>query len=475
MNIRHECPLPDLSFAVAAPLYVHTAMGQKLTADSWSLEGVYLAAKESDLCKDVILTIPFQGVEVSFPIKLSPTNTPGRYSFSALTVRQRETLAVFYKGVLSGQMVATGDIITSLDTPVDLVPMGETDEEKSEGMAKAKPRLLRIIWNVVFYIALALFLGGFVGGQVWQRLSHVSLDHGRFVAPMQQYTAPDAGYIERLYVRVGEQVEKGDVIARLEDPDRESDVEEVRAEALIAERRLTAAQAQRDRHIADRARFRAPLWSAFYTLWKPWQVHEPRAVVYPPHIQAAWDAVLRFDRDQDFTLGGYHAILAELDRHVEELDLDLRRWKRELRHRKSAANEFLIRAKSNGTVFAVHTRKGGFVGRGDLVVEVEDDTPREAVGWLDDRLATTVYIGMPAEIRYSFRGNSKRIRGTVVDLQAGTDAAQPDRYGMVVTIKADDAGLLKSRKWFRQNAPARIDLQRNPLRWISNGDDDGSA
>jgi len=475
MNIRHECPLPDLSFAVAAPLYVHTAMGQKVSAKRWSLEGVHLDVPAADMGREVMLTIPFQGVDVTFPIELAATDTPDYYVFVELTVRQRETLAVFYKGVLAGQMVPTGDIITSLDTPVDLVPMGETDDEKSAGLAQAKPRLLRIIWNVVFYLALALFLGGFLGGQIWQRLSHVTLDHGRFVAPVEVYNAPDAGYIDRLYVRVGERVKKGDVIARLEDPDRESDVEEVRAEVLIAERRLKAAQSQLDRHINDIDRYRAPLWNAFYALWVPWQAHEPRALTYPPSLQRAWDALLRFDSATDLSPGGYHAILADLTARVEEFDLDFRRWKRELRHRKSAADELKIRAKENGTVFAVHAFKGDFVARGDMIVEIEDDTPRIAVGWLDDSLATTVYIGMPADLRYSFQGRSKSIQGTVVDLQAGTDAAQPDKFGMVVTIKADKAGVLNTRKWFRPNAPARIDLERDVLGWIWKGSDDGRS
>ena len=322
---------------------------------------------------------------------------------------------------------------------------------------------------------LALFLGGFLGGQIWQRISNVTLDHGRFVAPVQVYSAPDEGYIEQLYVRIGEKVKKGDVIARLEDPDRESDVEEVRAEVLIAERRLKSAQSQLDRHTKDIARFRAPIWNAFYALWVPWQLHEPRALNYPPALQSAWDAVQRFDSATDLTPGGYHSILAELTERVEEFDLNLRRWKRELRHRKSAADELKILAKKDGTVFAVHANKGDFVARGDIIAEIEDDTPRTVVGWLDDSLTTTVHIGMPAKVRYSFQGRSKSIQGTVIDLQAGTDATQPDRFGMVVTVKATDAGVLNTRKWFRQNAPARIDLQRNLFGWVWKRDADGGA
>jgi hypothetical protein len=111
-------------------------------------------------------------------------------------------------------------------------------------------------------------------------------------------------------------------------------------------------------------------------------------------------------------------------------------------------------------VFGVYALKGTHVGRNDLVVDVEDNTPRVAVGWLDDSMATAVHIGMTADISYVFRGQSKSTQGQITDIQAGTDITQPDKFGMVVTIKADNAGIQKTRKWFRRNAPARIRLNR---------------
>jgi multidrug resistance efflux pump len=424
MHIRHECPMPDLSFSVAAPLHLHKPNGCKIVASRWSLVGIWLEPSDDCLAGDVMLSVPFQGVDVSFPAKLNATDTPGHYTFAELTVRQRETLGVFYQGVLSGRMVSTNDIITSLDTPVDLVPMGETEQEETQGLAKVKPRLRRIIWNTIFYTAMAVILVVFLGGNIWQRLSHVTLDHGRFVAPITEYVAPDSGYVTRINVAIGDQVKAGDILARIEDPDRESDVDDVRAEVLLAERRLVLAQKRLAQHIAQ-------------------------------GIQ-----------QED--------ILITLNEVVGERNLDLRRWKRELRHRKSAANELVVRAKYDGTVYEIHILIGSYVTRGDLVVEVEDKTPRVAVGWVDDSMATTVHIGMKAEVVYVFRGRSKRIIGEVTDIQAGTDTAQPDKFGLVVTIKADDAGIDKTRKWFRHNAPTRIRLKRALFaKWF--GGDDAST
>ena len=118
---------------------------------------------------------------------------------------------------------------------------------------------------------------------------------------MNERERKEKGWKDPFLSRGGERVKKGEVIARLEDPDRESDVEEVRAEVLLAERRLKLAQSQLDRNIKSKDRYRAPIWQIFYSLWSPWQAHEPRAVSYPPALQNAWNAVQQFDNATELT------------------------------------------------------------------------------------------------------------------------------------------------------------------------------
>lgn len=462
MNIRHECPMPELSFSVTAPLHLNKANGCNTVVRRWSLAGVWLDDGAPDMAGEIQISVPFQGVDVSFLAELEPGKTSGHYVFKDLTVRQRETLSTFYQGVMSGQMVSTGDMITSLDTPVDLVPMGETNAEEAAGLAIAPPRKLRIAWNTLFYTVLACTLLVFLSSQIWQRLSRIELEHARFVAPISALTAPDDGFVSRLYVSVGDDVDAGQILAKIEDPDRESDVEDVRAEVMLAERRLRAASDRLDRHAALRADQRDQLWDAFQKVWTPWQSHDPRAKLYPPRIQAAWQALYAFDRGRDTRAGGYFDILSVLKAAVEERELDLRRWKRELRHRKAAADKLLVRARSAGTVLALHASQSDYVTRNTLMIEVENRAPRQAVAWLDDTMATSVFVGMKARIRYVYRGETRTALGTVTDVQAGADTLQPDRFGMVLTIKADDAGVLNTRKWFHRNGPAQISLLRSP-------------
>lgn len=474
MNIRHECPMSDLSFKVVAPMFLHAPDGQIITIERWSLSGFSIEGMKDELPEGLRLSIPFQGVDVQFPIEIRYNKDHDLFEFHNLTVRQRETLAVFYKGVLSGRMVSTKDIITSLDTPVDLVPMEETEEEKASGMAKVKPRIVRIIWNVIIYALLSAFLVGVVGQQIWQRLSTIELDHARFVAPINRYKAADAAYVQKIFVRKGTAVKAGDRLIRMQDPGREALVDAVRTEINIAEQRLRQASEQHKLHIKRKPEFRAVYLQAFMRLWRPWSAAEPRSMYYPPPIEKTWQALRRFDQGRSLHPGGYQDMLNEFQRRVDEYNLNFRRWKRELRNRKSAADELNVIARSDGIVSAVLVVEGSFVGRSDPVVELEDNTPRVAVGWLDDQMVGSVYIGMPASIWYFYKGQSRSISGKIVNLQAGVDDIQPDKFGMVVTIKADNAGLLNTRKWFRHNAPAKITLKRNLLGRLTKDVGDGS-
>ncbi len=63
-------------------------------------------------------------------------------------------------------MATSDDVIKALDTPVDLVTIGETEDEKAAGRAEQSPTLLGVIWNVSLYIILAVVLFGLVRGQI---------------------------------------------------------------------------------------------------------------------------------------------------------------------------------------------------------------------------------------------------------------------------------------------------------------------
>ena len=68
-----------------------------------------------------------------------------------------------YRNLLTGKMATTADMITSLDTPVDLVPMGETDEERDRNSGGKTRRWLRSAFSLLAYVALFALVFGYLG------------------------------------------------------------------------------------------------------------------------------------------------------------------------------------------------------------------------------------------------------------------------------------------------------------------------
>ncbi len=169
MEVRHERPSSDIQFRVTAPLILGLADGDSLQIRQWNLRGVHDARLQGRDLAGVVLSIPFQGVNIYFPVTLTPGTTEDEVLFADLTGRQRETLALFYRNLLSGRMASTDEVITALDTPVDLVPMGETEAERNLAGVQV-PRKLRVGTHVFGYIAAFLLVFAFLISLLWTRL-----------------------------------------------------------------------------------------------------------------------------------------------------------------------------------------------------------------------------------------------------------------------------------------------------------------
>jgi hypothetical protein len=171
MEVRHEAPIPDTLFRVTAPLIVGFGDGTWLRVNQWNLRGLYDARLAECTLDEVMLSVPFQGVGIFFEVTLVPGEGTDEFLFRDLTGRQRETLALFYRNLLSGRMAVTDEIITSLDTPVDLVPMEETEIEKQLGKAARAPRPLRAAASILVYVLIFVLVFSYLGSLALDRLS----------------------------------------------------------------------------------------------------------------------------------------------------------------------------------------------------------------------------------------------------------------------------------------------------------------
>ncbi|TCP44210.1 hypothetical protein [Rhodovulum marinum] len=193
MNIRHERPDPALAFLVQAPLLLHTSADQSHAVRGWSPEGFEPPEDwpaETPPC--ATLSIPFQGVFVSFEVALAQDGPGGFVRFQGLSGRETQVLDLFHGAILRGEMAPVDGILKALDKPVDLVPMTRTEHDAARPPARAIPRALRAGAVAALYGAAAVFLWGALWSPAWERMNSIPLQAGRIEAMEPPRAAPAA-------------------------------------------------------------------------------------------------------------------------------------------------------------------------------------------------------------------------------------------------------------------------------------------
>ncbi|ABV93641.1 hypothetical protein Dshi_1899 [Dinoroseobacter shibae DFL 12 = DSM 16493] len=458
--------MSDLSFQVRAPLGLELVTGDVVTVDAWSLSGLEFPGDSDVLPSQGQLSIPFQGVDIRFPVKFRRGDGPRALLFDGLSGRQRETLAVFYRSILSGRMASTEEVITSLDTPVDLVPMGETEEEQTEAVRGTTPRALRAVWNVLFYGVIGLLVFGVLGQQIWARLSSIDVGQARVVAELVVHPAPTGAYVDEIRVKPGDRVRQGQTLVVLSSPGHKAVLTDIRADLRLAEARASRTRAALALHAEGKADARRPLEEALaraIAARRPADFlggYDLRAVRQALHGLQMFDAGVSQAPD-DFH--GQHAYLMETLRDQKS---EIAALKRALSAEKSIAGAADIVAMADGVVNEMAIFEDQFLSRGDVAVTVEAEGPRHVVGWLDEAMAAAVYPGMGARMVAISGGQTRQIRGTVQEVVA---MAHPDRggaFGLRVLVLPADWVASEAPELLRPGAPMDLSLDRN-LPWVT--------
>lgn len=438
VQIMHERPAPEVEPHVIAPLIVALASGQRITIRKWSLAGIRdTSLAEVDL-NGARLCIPFQGIDVAFPVRFSASSDAKLWAFEDLTGRQREALGLFYRNLLTGKMAATDEVITALDTPVDLIPMGETEEEKAAGLARAKPRFLRALWNVAYYVGLFAVVVGVLGNAVWKRLDHVALTNARYVAPIDQIAAPAVGFLAEIAVPAGTSVAAGDLLIRLSNPEATAGLAEVRGAIALVEARLAAAEARVVAHMRN-----AP-------------VERTRAA-----------DIVGFDAGLSQVAGDFHDTRQRLEQEVRLVELELRALRSDRGRLREAERALEIRAHTDGKVDRILAPEGSFLRIGTPVVQFEADRTRTVIGWIDGSEAAHLWQGMRASVHYAVAGERRSLSARISRVEAGADPLRPDAFGLMVHLDLPGIDLHEARALLPHNAAVEVRLHRDLFkRWF---------
>lgn len=436
MEVRHEPPSAETQFRLKAPLTVGFADGTAVRVDDWSLRALYSRELDGRRLDGLMLSIPFQGVGVYFPIELEPGDAPHEYLFRNLTGRQREALALFYRNLLSGRMTSTGDMIVALDTPVDLVPMGETATERREGERQLPPRKARILVNLAYYGALFLLVAGFLASVAWNRVSYVPVLSSQVAAATGQIVAPVAGYVREIGVPAGSTVEGGTVVLRLDDQEALrmlAEVETALVEAAqlqaAAEARLAAHAAQRD---AARETFRG--------------------------------GPERFDEGVSVNTGDYHDIRLKLEADVQRLKDEQDRLAARLGTLRERAEATVLTVPGRATLLEHRVRPFDLVRAGDALAVYELHEPRSIVAHLPATSVLKVWPGMRADVTYMTDGQAIGLVGQVQRIVV--DGKGPEQL-LALTITVPGLGVEDSRRLFTDGMPVHVVLRPEHLtRWF---------
>ncbi len=448
VKIRHERPLLDLTFQVRAPLGLELANGDVVQITTWSLKGIEFPGDSDLMPAEGTLSIPFQGFDIRFPVHLAATPGTRFLTFQNLTGRQRETLAVFYRSILSGKMASTEDIITSLDTPVDLVPMEETEEEKTEATKGKTPRAARAVFWVGMYIFIAALVFWTLGSGIWSNISRVDVRNARIEATLINHLAARDGFVDTILVQIGETVTAGQRLVRVSTPESSAALADVRGRITLLEQRHTAAM-QRARDLTQRiGRIRDRLVDA-----------TERAVTADSRARAQI-ALEAFDgRYAPEYIALFEAQAAVL-REVDAIEEELRRLRRERGNLRDAEDALHIVAAEDGIVTEITVLDGQFIARGTPALTIEGAVPRLVRGWLDQRMANALFTGMNVTISLNTDGTVERIQGRVATLEAGIDPDLSPEFGMIVTVNFPTLSAAETRHMLPHLMPVELRATR---------------
>jgi hypothetical protein len=80
---------------------------------------------------------------------------------------------------------------------------------------------------------------------------------------------------------------------------------------------------------------------------------------------------------------------------------------------------------------------------------------------MNDRMATSLNLGMEAEISLQIEGATRVLTGRVVEVEAGVNPAAPDQFGIIVTVAVSGISIEDSRTMMRFNAPVEVVVKKN--------------
>jgi multidrug efflux pump subunit AcrA (membrane-fusion protein) len=312
----------------------------------------------------------------------------------------------------------------------------------------------------LFYALFAIVVFGMIGSTIYDRLSGIRLQHGRVMAPMVEHRISEAAFVDEIRVAVGDEVNVGDLLVVLNAPERDGALDAVRLDIRLTERRLEDAQLRLDRLQSRRAGYKHNLDADIAREIALRNTRDFLGGYHMSGVEAALAALAAFENLTSPLALEFQELEAQLSELFEDRNSDLRQLKRDLSNAKDSNDAINIVAQVDGIVRELPLVEDLHQIRGTLGAVIEENSPRQVVGWISERASQDLYVGQNARLRVARPEGSKSLSAKIVDVTAGVDPARPTEFGLVVTFQTDQADLVQNRMELRPNAPIEIRADR---------------
>ncbi len=260
VKVRRERPDQRRHHRVTAPLFV-TLAGHKVKAADWSLGGLRLEAFPGEVPGplaplDLVLTLPFQGFDVTFDVKAevvrsNPETRTIAARFLELGERERELMSHFLEELVRGSMVDVEDTIQRIDVPVTPASLKPDANPLQQVPARRWPA--KMVAMSALYAVVGLLVFGYTAVLSYSNFFRMEVRTAVISAPVETITATADGRVEWTDVKPGDAIKAGQVVVKLIDSQLQREIE--LAEIAVQERKARLGNLKR-RHLEELDRIR---------------------------------------------------------------------------------------------------------------------------------------------------------------------------------------------------------------------------
>jgi multidrug resistance efflux pump len=260
VKVRRERPDQRRHHRVTAPLFV-ALDGHRIKASDWSLGGLRVEAFPGELPElrastDLVLTLPFQGFDVTFDVKAEVVRTDGAtrmfaVRFEELGERERELMSHFLEELVRGSMIDVEDTIQRIDVPV--TPASLTPDPVPAQTIPVRRWPVKMLAMSAVYLVIGGLVFGYAGLLAYTNVFRMEVRTAVITAPVETVTASADGRVDWTGVEPGDRVKAGEVVVRLLDNQLQREID--LAEIAVQERKARLASLKH-RHLEELERVR---------------------------------------------------------------------------------------------------------------------------------------------------------------------------------------------------------------------------